>query len=297
MKFFFFSLLFSIFYSTLLFAQNPTPNSGFEDWTTITFPTQYEVPNSWDQLNDETNFIGILTCIKTSDAHSGSFAVKLVTKVVTILSITDTANGIISTGHLVTVPPYGVSGGLPYNLRPDSITGWFKYTPTPGDSCQIEFDLRGSNNDTIGKALFKCGTTVANYTRFSAPVIYYSTGIPDTSLWLISSSNGFNSLPNSTLYVDDLALIMPTGIPEIKLGETIELVNTLVQDQLIIRNDKLQHGIFMLYNTDGKPVKQLNFTNSKEILDVNDVANGLYFFSAVDHHGTSLGSGKLVIQH
>src|SRR5580765_7400983 len=102
MKKVFTCLFISFFISQHSFAQNSTPNAGFEDWTTITFPTQYEVPDNWDQLNAETNFIGILTCIKSSDAHSGSFAAKLVTKEVNILSITDTANGIITTGLLIT---------------------------------------------------------------------------------------------------------------------------------------------------------------------------------------------------
>jgi hypothetical protein len=213
-------------------AQDATPNAGFENWTVVTFPTQYEVPDDWDQLNDQTNFIGILTCVKTTDAHTGSFAAKLVTKVVTILTLVDTANGIITTGELITTPPYGITGGIPYMQRPDSMAGWIKYTPEGGDSCQIEFVLRNSNNDTIGTALYKTGATISQYTRFSAPVVYNSGDLPDTSLWLISSSNGFNAIPNSTLYVDDLSLILSVGIQEVNAEEIVMLEANLVTDQL-----------------------------------------------------------------
>src|SRR6187549_1346402 len=170
------ALVFSFLIFHISFAQDPTPNAGFENWTLVNGATQYYVPDGWDNLNAATSFIGILTCVQTTDAHSGSFAVKLITKEVSTQFGTDTANGIITTGHLILIPPYGVTGGIPFHSRPDSIYGWFKYAPTPGDSTQIEFDLLGANHDTLGKALFKSGDNISVYTRFSAPIVYVSSG-------------------------------------------------------------------------------------------------------------------------
>lgn len=293
--YYFFFLIFAAQYS---FCQSPTPNAGFEDWTTITFPTQYQVPNNWDELNEETNFIGILTCIRdTANPHSGNSDVKLITKVVTIFNVTDTANGIISTGRLITSPPYGVDSGIAYHERPDSIAGWIRYFPTAGDSCQIEFDLKGSNNDTIGKALFQAGATLSNWTRFSAPVVYYSGNTPDTSLWLISSSNGFNSLPNSTLYIDDLSVIMSTGIPDLYSEPMINVNSNLVKDQIIISNKSSKKATFNLYNMNGELVIQQLVVKTTELLSANDLANGMYFYEACGTDGALLNSGKVVVQH
>src|SRR5436190_9998828 len=114
-------LVLSCFLFHTSFSQDPTPNAGFENWNFDTCLNVFEVPDNWDQLNCETNILSILTCLKTTDAHSGNFAAKLTTKIV----FTDTANGIITTGHLITVPPYGVDKGIPYTQRSDSIFGWF----------------------------------------------------------------------------------------------------------------------------------------------------------------------------
>jgi hypothetical protein len=275
--------------------QDPTPNAGFEDWTTITFPTQYEVPNDWDQLNDQTNFIGILTCVKTTDAHTGSFAAKLVTKVVTILTLVDTANGIISTGELITTPPYGITGGIPYMQRPDSMAGWIKYTPVGGDSCQIVFVLRNSNNDTIGKAQYKTGE-ITQYTRFSAPIVYNTGDLPDTSLWLISSSNGFKAIPNSTLYVDDLSLILPVGIQEINAEEIVMLEANLVTDQLTVKNVMGSPLDFRMYNTKGELVKAINITAAQQQISIAELPGGIYFYRAQNNQASLAGNGKIVIQ-
>ncbi|MEZ5067832.1 MAG: hypothetical protein R2847_04790 [Bacteroidia bacterium] len=45
-----------------------------------------------------------------------------------------TANGITKHRNMITTPPYGVSGGIPFTGRPDSITGWYKYTPQGANS-------------------------------------------------------------------------------------------------------------------------------------------------------------------
>jgi len=287
----------SLFCSQFSMAQDITPNSGFEMWTLVTVPTQYLIPDSWDNLNPQTNFIGILTCIQTTDAHSGTLAAKLVTKIVTIGPVTDTANGIITTGHLITTPPYGVIGGIPTHERPDSIFGWIKYQPTPGDSCQIEFDLRTAAGDTVGKALYQTGETLNTYTRFSAPIVYFSSATPDTSLWLISSSNGFNAYPNSTLYVDDIGIAENTGIAQISLSNFITLAPDPADNFLRVKNEKLISGDLTLFDETGRKMKQACIKNPLEEIDVSDLPEGIYLVRLTDAKNDCSASGKIVVQH
>jgi len=288
--------LISIFTFHFSSAQDITPNSGLEMWTLVTSPTQYLNPDSWDQLNDETNFIGILTCVQSTDAHSGNFAAKLITKYVDLGIIKDTANGIITTGKLITVPPYGNYGGVPSHERPDSIYGWIKYQPVAPDSCQIEIDLRTAAGDTVGKAKFQTGLTLTTYTRFSAPVIYKSSENPDTIMWLISSSNGFKAIPNSTLWVDDIGVVMNTGINEISLGDFITITPNPSSKMIQIKNDKMISGDLIFYDGTGKLTWQHPIKNQNENLDVSDIPEGIYLAQLIDDRKKLVASGKIIIQ-
>lgn len=185
------------------YAQDPaTPNAGFENWTQV--GSRYD-PNDWSNLNPSTYILGVYTCTRASgvDKHSGNYAIKLQTKSVFF----QTANGVATTGKLLTTAPYGVNGGLPFTNRPDSISGWFKYTPAGTDSGFVQFALYAAG-DTVGFVRFETGQyATTTYTRFSAPVVYLSAATPDTALWLLSSSRAANPVINSTLYLDDLELI------------------------------------------------------------------------------------------
>src|SRR5690349_16600835 len=94
----------SLFFSSFVYAQDPTPNAGFEDWTNVTtcFPNSFVSPNEWDNLNCETNILA-LTCTQDNNPHSGSYDVKLETKLI----FNTAANGIITTGKIKIV---GLSG-------------------------------------------------------------------------------------------------------------------------------------------------------------------------------------------
>lgn len=186
-------------------AQNPAlPNPGFEFWTQIS-GSRWD-PDNWNTLNPSTAIIGVLTATRATgaDVHSGSYAIKLQTKNV----FGQIANGIATTGTLITTPPYGVKGGIPYTQRPDSITGWYKYTPAGTDSGFVEFILKGHNNDSVGYVRFVTpNAIVSTYTRFAAKINYYSSANPDTAVWILSSSRGSGPVVNSAIIIDDLNLV------------------------------------------------------------------------------------------
>jgi hypothetical protein len=217
-------LSFLFFFAIISRAQNPAlPNPGFESWHTS---GNHQDPDSWQTLNDATGILGVFTATKatSSDIHSGTAAIKLQTKSV----FGQIANGITTTGTLITTPPYGVTGGIPYTGRPDSIAGWYKCTPAGTDSGFVEFILKGHNNDSVGYVRFVTpNAMVSSYTRFSAKINYFSTALPDTAVWILSSSRGSGPVVNSILFVDDLQLIFnpvvcnaPTGLTTNSLTST-----------------------------------------------------------------------------
>ncbi|MBI2968749.1 MAG: hypothetical protein HYY40_13190 [Bacteroidetes bacterium] len=214
MKKIFTLIIVPVLYTTGLFAQ-ATPNAGFENWTTCCFPS-YSDPDDWESANSQTAIIGQFGCVKATgaDVHSGTAAVKLITK--NLLSVD--APGVVTTGTLPTSTGDPITGGIPYTLRPDSIAGWYKYTPQGGDNGFAEFMLFGSaanNADTVAKARFETpSTTVSAYTRFSAPLVYFSTNAVANSIWLLSSSkDDVSPVINSMAFFDDLELIINPVTP------------------------------------------------------------------------------------
>ena len=178
-----------------------TKDPGFE----TNQDDEYLDNDYWHSLNSKTWFMGKRTAFiaNKTDAHSGRFAAKLVTKYI----IGTGVNGLATTGKLFTTPPY-INGGVPYTYRPDSITGWFKYFPQGNDSGFVEFILFNAHSDTIGYSRFWTKNRVTkNYTRFSHSIVYFSNATPHHARWLLSSSRDAKPIENSTIYVDDLKLI------------------------------------------------------------------------------------------
>jgi hypothetical protein len=254
-------------------------------------------PDNWNTLNPNTAILGVLTCLKATgaDAHSGNSAIKLITKSV----LGQNANGIATTGT-ITISPPGVSGGVPYTGRPDSIAGWYKYTSVGSDNGFVELLLLGaaSATDTVGFVRFQTpASTVGTYTHFSAAVNYVSVNPVAKSIWLLSSSAGFTAVVNSTLFVDDLELITNSGASVNELASAIvSLAPNPVSTELTIMSEKslLQ---FSLYDSYGQMVLQNILSRGKNSIDLSALADGIYFYSSLDSEKNKMQKGKIVVAH
>ena len=215
--------LFSIFaaFTTYVWSQ-ATPNAGFENWTLVsTFLCDYDMPDNWDNANPQTEIVCVFSVEKTSDMNSGNFAVKLISKNI----FGNDVPGVVTTGTLPTSAGDPITGGIPYTLRPDSIVGWYKYTSVGADNGFAEITLFGSaanNADTIAEARFNTpAATVGTYTRFSAPLVYYSANVVANSMWLLGSSNSdVNPQVGSTAFFDDLELIINSVVAGVSVALT-----------------------------------------------------------------------------
>lgn len=273
-------------------AQNPTPNPGFEAWTS---QANYWNPTGWNHLNSQTAILGVFTCTRGTgaDARSGTYGIKLTTK--SVFGIT--ANGIASTATLVTTPPYGVTGGIPYTGRPDSISGWFKYTPAnSNDSGFVQFVLLGSSNDTIGFVKFNTpNTAVGTWTRFSRPINYFSSASPTTSYWILSSSDGVNAVVNSSIVIDDLALISNSGtsIDEPQAMMPF-LISNMITDETSVNNPLSGESRIEIFDQTGRLVSNHALASGMNSISVSQLVSGVYFYRIVQDDLRVLSSGKMV---
>jgi len=272
------------------YSQNATPNPGFENWTQV--GNRFD-PDNWNTLNPQTAIIGTLTCTRSTDVHSGMYAIKLTTK--SVFGIT--ANGIATTGTLITTPPYGVNGGINYTSRPDSITGWYKYTPAGSDFGFVEFQLLDGNNDSIGYVRFNTpNATVGTYTRFSAPIAYASAATPTHCIWILSASPGTNPTVNSSILVDDLELIFTgVGINSPDKANEISLLQNPAAGEMVFSNIPDNNSRLNVIDVTGKVVLSNSLLTGINRVDVSELNNGVYFYTINGNDGTVKVSGKAVI--
>lgn len=286
-----------LIFSVLLFiaprsdAQNAMPNPGFENWTTV---GNYQDPDNWNTLNASTAIVGVLTAQKASgaDVHSGSYAIKLITKSV----FGQTANGLATTGT-IDVQNQTITGGIAYTLRPDSISGWYKYTPAGGDNGFINFILLDNANDTIGFGEFTTPVAiVSSYTYFSVPIVYRSAAVPVLARSILSSSAGYISVVNSTMFVDDLQLIFnPTAIDEVSGEMKEELSFEYRNEELLVRTATAGTVKLNVFNTSGQEVFAIEMEGREVTVKLPGLAHGVYLVRLSSSSASHTVNGKISI--
>ena len=288
--------------TSFLLAQ-ATPNAGFESWThTSSITGSYDTPDNWNTPNSQTAITGVVSCQKGTSAHGGSFALELITKQIPA-PFSQLVPGFATTGTIPSSITGSVTGGIAYTLRPDSITGWYKYSPQAAETGLIQFLLFGAaanNSDTVATANFTTpSVAVGSYTRFSVPLVYRNTDAVANSMWLIASSknDGLAGSVGSTLYVDDLALVInpSAAVSEQNMPELIVGPNPAA-DHLEIKNPLNAKAVFVLYDVNGRKVIEEKIENASTLIGVNTLPNGLYSYSLTDSDHKAIKGGKLIIK-
>ena len=209
---------------------NKLADPDFENWKqfySTTGTLLYEDPANgwWASLNKLALIGGPATSSKTTDAHSGKFAIKLETMKYGDFIITGLLlSGVFDPILLKDVPNYVIEG-KPFKKKPIKFSGYFKYFPADGDSCNFYINITRYNpvtnqRDTIADANLYAWDTVSTYRLFEMPLTYYRTDLePDTiKIAIISSAGGRDYTGQGTpkvgsvILLDDLSLEIPTGI-------------------------------------------------------------------------------------
>jgi type IX secretion system substrate protein len=279
-------LIITVLFLNYVYAQNAIPNAGFENWTS---QGSYDNCTGWGTIDQSVATFCFCagTAVKTAvagEVHGGTLAMKL--KTISVFG--QTAPGIAATGTINTTTQV-VDGGVAYNLQPDSIVGWYRYTPSGTDTGSVEITLSkwnsGTNTrDVVATAKFTQNASVASYVRFSQALTYSLTSAPDTMVIVLLSSSPAAPQVNSTMWVDDLDLIFnnTTNIAN------NHLVNSLVSiypnpsnGNFVVETNSTEKQTIQLFDINGKLV--LNQTiNGKTNIDVSNLAEGVYNLSLIN---------------
>ena len=275
-------------------------NSGFEQWENV--GTGEEEPLSWSstKTSDNSSLNGLAPQVisRSTDAHTGSYAAKLVNKNVPFVNIV--ANGILTNGivHTTTNPQDSYvytdvnssDHSQPFTSFPDSIVGWYKYAPQGNDVGNIQVLIHGSygqlpidaSTSSIALAEFDFSAN-SNWTRFSTPFIYYPTiNNPAYILCNISAGDSTQAVANSELKIDDLELIYNTT--KITDESTNSINVTYLNDHLQFSN-VVNEKNYAIYNLQGQLMNIGKIDRYNRNVSIT-LESGIYFIfiQSKDHY-------------
>jgi hypothetical protein len=300
-----------------LSAQTQIENGGFEFWDNLGQDT--EEPQQWSSLKtatDDNNFLNLanqapqVVWRETSGVHSGSFCLKLVVASYNVLAGLS-PNGILTNGRVFssTTPSdaYVYSDlssshwNTPCTDRPDSLIGWYKYSPQGGDKGKVEvlfhnnstqgqLPSNGSTSHWVGNGLVEFTSSQSIWKRFSFPINWLTNGIPNYVLIVSTAGDETNSVTGSTLWLDDLAFVYnPTPSIVNEAGIFYSLYNYNQQIHLNLPSSYTSASL-SIYNLTGQKVFVSNKLNTSIFHELN---NGIYIYQLIIDGKTY--SGKISI--
>jgi len=254
------------------FAQEFIPNAGFESWIIETVPADWQTTNQFI-LPDTFNII------KTTDSYSGQYAMQLSTIDYSGIIIPGVATlGILDIGSTY--------GGIPFNGRPVSFTGYVKH-PSTGDEVMIFVEFMKSGN-LVGSCSWSTSDSLGSYTQINVPATYFSTEDPDTmNITVLTDSNK----PGSKLIIDQLDFEYITGIEK----DTQDLVhiypNPVTDFMYLSGSEKIK--TVQIFDLSGKLVLKKD-EGALRRLDLMCLKHGVYIMHV--HIGDNIIREKLVKQ-
>jgi hypothetical protein len=253
------------------------PNGGFENWTN---QGTYEDPQYWTGMNMMSMFGAEETAIKSTQAHSGTYALKLITSVSDIGNDgeMDTLPGILILGTSDILNGTGTTG-YPFIHRPDSLVGWYKLISPDNDPFQLQisatkWDAGNASQETIGATYYQ-GQPSASYVRFSIPIVYTDNSIPDSIQAVIGNASNGSGVTNE-LYLDDLSFIYNSTAGLEEQTVQIRLYPNPVNAELFIQSDQPIQQIFVK-DLHGKQVFEGKTNTEFYQLETGDLTPGVYF--------------------
>lgn len=222
--------------------QSKIENPGFEDWEPDDPNSPLHEPVEWSSIktsNHSAAGAAPVVIYRSDDAHTGNYSAYLINKYTGIID--QVATGTMTNGRLHVDPgldPAKSSSftdtvnsqwNTPLTKKPDSVIGWYKANPVPGDFPTVKFILHADSNSIpgdssrwIARAAWKGERSVVvnQWTRFSVPFDYYLPDTPEYILSVITAGNGLYALEDSEAWFDDLELIYNTdNITERKITD------------------------------------------------------------------------------
>lgn len=301
---------------SLVNAQSQFENASFEEWEPEDENSPFFEPVEWSSIKtgDHTAAgASPVVMYRSDDAHSGNYSVYLINKYTGIID--HVATGTITNGRI------HIDDGLdpaksnsftdindsqwntPLTKKPDSVVGWYKANPVPGDFPTFKVILHADSNSIpgdslkwIARAYWKGddGVAVNEWTRFSVPFDYYLDDTPEFLLSILTAGNGLYAVDESEAWFDDLELIYNgTDITETQA----ELFTTYYNngEVIIIPTDQgIKNANIKIVDINGRQIYSGQVDNLHDYKVRLDLPEGIYIvnLSSMDKNY----SKKIIVQ-
>lgn len=268
------NLLFITLFSFSSLAQ--IPNSSFESWTN-------SVPDDWT-----TNSLPptLLPVSQTTDAHSGTYAVKG--------QVVNYMGNIIAP---IIFPVATVNDGFPISQSYLNLSGWYKASMIASDALSIQISLTDASNSIVAFGFAYLLSNVS-FEEFNTPMSYISANPPvaaKITIAIIDSSTSTGHV-GSNFIVDDLTFSMTSKINKVDFP-VFSISPNPVKNKIFI-NGQFNTGskiYFSILNQSGQLVLRKNYSDlsDENAIDLNELSNGNYFLIIND--GNSSVAKKFII--
>ncbi len=265
---------------------------GFESW----IMHSYEEATYWNSFNLISAVYPPPYVTKTTDAYSGTYAMKITTK---LINNNQDTFAHVTNGRMLYDD---FSGGMPTQQNPYKVTGYYKYTPVGFDSALVA--LRGFGYDNQGiyqnldNNIIKL-PPASSYTYFEIDLSY--TGWPriDTLGIAFASSNIYDGYQwakeGSVLIVDSLKIeYYPLGMAENKPKKPAKVypnpASNLIHFDIEAANNNFE---ITVVNLQGQEI--INQCLKDNTLNINQLSNGIYFYKIISNK--TIYQGKFSVKH
>jgi hypothetical protein len=297
-------------------------NGGLENWDSIHSSTTSAY--WWQPSHEGYNWLGTLdtlaglpvtaggpgpiTVFRTTDAYSGTYAAKLVSRPFN-LGVTIFIPGMLGTAVMDMIGVRAIIGNPCPGCKPLHFKGYYKFEPAGEDSCAVvaivsKWNSETHKRDTIAYGKMVQHSAVSTYTPFDIALTYGLSGVPDTLSYLMVSSAGFNVIDfkdshgndGSTMYIDEVSLEYPAGIEQSLMPDVgVKVYPNPATEQITVElSDKVENGRLEVYATDGKSIATYKLKEVNTTIPVKGLSAGTYYFKLMERNHL-LNTGTFLI--
>ena len=261
-------------------AQYALPNFSFENWTTI------QTPDGWYTNNAPTLTIPVT---KSSDAHSGNFAVK----------------GEVTNYNTWTAPNFGSDAGNLFVVTEhySTLNFFYKFNKVNDDIIIFSSVIYTASGYPMAFGDTNITAAVSSYTPMEVPITYiFPDSVPATMALIFGIEDivTTTSSPGSYFILDDFSL---GGFTALGVGETVfaeENVNVFSNPATDFISfsvpEKNPINTVSVFDVTGKEVvKPFKSTTARTTIPTAGLADGIYFLNISS--GENLRVKKIVVTH